>query len=112
MTSPLTPLSLQLVRDDLAIVWSDDRNDRIPVRDLRKHCPCATCKVARDEAAAKPSAATLLPVLSAAEARPLKLTGMQPVGNYAYAVQFSDGHNSGIYTFEHLRRLGEQQRHG
>lgn len=47
-----------------------------------------------------------LPVLSAAEARPLELQGMQPVGNYAYAVAFSDGHDTGIYTFELLREIG------
>jgi DUF971 family protein len=47
-----------------------------------------------------------LPVLSAAEARPLKVEGMRPVGNYAYAIAFSDGHDTGIYTLEFLRELG------
>ena len=46
-------------------------------------------------------------VLSAAEARPLELQGMTPVGNYAYALAFSDGHDTGIYTLELLRELGE-----
>jgi DUF971 family protein len=32
---------------------------------------------------------------------------MKPIGNYAYAIQFSDGHDTGIYTFELLRRLGQ-----
>jgi DUF971 family protein len=48
----------------------------------------------------------LLPVLSAEEARPLELRGMTPVGNYAYALDFSDGHDTGIFTLELLRELG------
>jgi DUF971 family protein len=47
-----------------------------------------------------------LPVITAAEARPLELLGMQPVGNYAYTIAFSDGHDTGIFTFELLRELG------
>ena len=49
-------------------------------------------------------------MLSAAEARPLKISGMTPVGNYAYSIVYSDGHDSGIYTFEHLRELGREVR--
>jgi DUF971 family protein len=33
---------------------------------------------------------------------------MKPVGNYAYAISFSDGHDTGIYTIEYLRELGDQ----
>ena len=47
-----------------------------------------------------------LPVLSMAEAQPLRIEGMRPVGNYAYNIAFSDGHDSGIFTFEYLRELG------
>jgi DUF971 family protein len=49
----------------------------------------------------------MLPVLSAAEARPLTVEHMRPVGNYAYNISFSDGHDSGIYGFDVLFRLGE-----
>jgi DUF971 family protein len=51
-----------------------------------------------------------LPVLSAQEAQPLRITGMKPVGNYAYNIEFNDGHNSGIYTFELLLTLGQEQK--
>ncbi len=47
-----------------------------------------------------------LQVLSPAEARPLKIAALKPVGNYAYAIDFSDGHDTGIYTLELLRALG------
>ena len=36
------------------------------------------------------------------------ITKVEPVGNYAYAIHFSDGHNSGIYTLDLLRRLGDE----
>ncbi len=53
-----------------------------------------------------PAAKNLLPVLSAAEMQPLTVSKMEPVGNYAYSIEFSDGHGTGIYTLELLRRVG------
>jgi DUF971 family protein len=47
-----------------------------------------------------------LTILSPAETQPLRIAAMQPVGNYAYSIDFSDGHDTGIYTLELLRRLG------
>ncbi len=70
------------------------------ISQLRDHCPCATC---REKRAAPPP---LLPVLTIAEAQPLSIGGMQPIGHYAYSIRFSDGHDTGIYTFELLRELG------
>ena len=90
-------------RDDGAIEvdWSDGCKAAYTARLLRDACPCATC---RDQRAA-PVAASPLTVLSAAELAPLAITGMQPVGQYAYKIVFSDGHDSGIYTLEYLREL-------
>jgi DUF971 family protein len=47
----------------------------------------------------------LLPVLAPQETVPLAVTGMTPVGQYAYSIEFSDGHSSGIYTLDYLREL-------
>jgi DUF971 family protein len=88
----------------LLILFSDGRRRRYTPSELRNNCPCATCREKRN---APPPAATSLPVLSPQEARPLTVGGMTPVGAYAYAVKFSDGHDTGIYTFELLLRLGE-----
>jgi DUF971 family protein len=88
----------------LLIEWSDGQRREIGFAELRGACPCATC---REKQAAPPAAARGgLPILSAAEARPLSIAGMRPVGRYAYAIAFSDGHDTGIYTFELLRSLG------
>jgi DUF971 family protein len=106
-SSPV-PVSLKGDAQGLTISWSDGAAHRLTWKQLRDGCPCATCRVKSEEtpnAETKPP--SLFTILTAAEAQPLRVTAMQPVGNYAYAIQFSDGHNSGIYTFDHLRRLGE-----
>jgi DUF971 family protein len=89
----------------LRIEWDDGQKRDYMFRELRDKCPCATC---REKRSAPPAPASLLPVLSAAEAKPLKILGMKPVGNYAYSIAFSDGHDTGIYTLEFLRELGEE----
>ena len=101
----LQPISLTLEEDQfLQIVWNDDEVQRIRFAELRRACPCATCREKkRAEASRKPN---LLNVLSAAEAQPLRILRMRPVGNYAYNIDFSDGHGSGLFTMELLRELG------
>ena len=87
---------------ELVIEWSDGVVQQMPFRTLRDGCQCATCndkrmKELQDE---NPSA---LPVLTASAAQPLDILKMHPVGNYAYNIHFSDGHTTGIFTFELLR---------
>ena len=89
----------------LTIEWSDGQVREYGVASLRDACPCATCREKRSQ---PPAAAPLLQVLSAAEARPLELLDMKPVGRYAYSIQFSDGHDTGIFTLELLRELGRE----
>ncbi len=104
------PLELQRVAGGgIEIVWSDQQRLTYPAARLRKHCPCATCREKRkDDAEETPTTPSLaLPVLSAAETRPVEVATMQPVGRYAYNIAFSDGHNSGIFPLALLRELGE-----
>lgn len=101
-----TPVALALSPEKrLVVEWSDGAKRTYGVQELRDACPCATCREKRN-APLPPPQTMLLPVLSAAEARPLELQGMTPLGNYAYAIAFSDGHDTGIYTFDLLRELG------
>ena len=100
----LQPTDLRLVDGDrLRITWNDGQTREYTVRGLRENCPCATCRERRTAPAPPP---TTLPVLSAAELEPLRITAMRPTGRYAYAIHFSDGHDTGIYTLELLRELG------
>src|SRR6478736_2508158 len=99
------PTKLELAADNrLRITWSDGQIREYTIRELRDKCPCATCREKRN---APPASPLQLPVISAAEAQPLRITGMKPVGNYAYSIEFSDGHDTGIYTLESLRQMGE-----
>lgn len=89
----------------LRINWSDGQVREYGLRELRDACPCATCREKRN---APPASPWLLPIISEAETQPLQITAMKPVGNYAYSIDFSDGHNTGIYTLETLRALGHE----
>jgi len=104
-----TPTALKGSDTALTIEWSDGARQTIAWRLLRESCPCATCRVERQ----KPTADSgddddLLPVISPGEAGPVKATAMRPVGNYAYGIEFSDGHNTGIFPLDLLRQLGEE----
>ena len=89
--------------DTLQIKWADGEIRRYSVSHLRDNCPCATC---REKKSASSPPADLLPVITTAEAQPLRITKMEPMGRYAYAIHFSDGHDSGLFTLESLRELG------
>ncbi len=89
----------------IVIHWSDGQTRQYTLRELRDQCPCATCREHRSQPPATPP---LLPVLTPQEARPLGLVAMKPVGHYAYSIEFSDGHSTGIYTFDYLRQLGQE----
>ncbi len=96
--------------EGLTLTWDDGAIQQLPWRMLRDRCPCAVCVA---KAAAPPSPSTgLLPVLSLAETQPLKATKLEPMGHYALGIHFSDGHVTGIYSHELLRRLGETSRAG
>jgi DUF971 family protein len=98
------PTSLSITPDNrLLIEWSDGARRKYAVRALREACPCATCR----EKQSAPKDPLALPTIGAGDMTPLKIAGMQPVGNYAYSIAFSDGHNSGIYPLVLLRELGE-----
>jgi DUF971 family protein len=102
------PTQLKRLDDGrLEMTWSDGEQRRYRVGELRKACPCATCREKRS-AEDGDKMKTLLKVISPEEAQPLMVQHMEPVGNYAYKITYSDGHDTGIYTFDHLRALGEK----
>jgi DUF971 family protein len=101
MTQPV-PVSIKRGdRGEIEIAWSDGPTASYTPRLLRDACPCASCRERR----AEPAPAALLPVLTPQEVAPLTILSMRPVGQYAYGIEFSDGHSSGIYTLDYLRSL-------
>ncbi len=95
------PKSLTRVGDGLRIEWADGVTTLVSWRELRKQCPCATCNDERG----KPQ--NPFKVLSAKEvaAGPPAPVSMKAVGQYAYQIGWNDGHATGIYTLEALRKL-------
>ena len=92
-----TPQELFKVGEDaFRIVWQDGHRSDYNVRDLRMGCPCAAC---RDEWTGK----QLLNPLTVPH--DLKLSEARLVGNYAVQFVFSDGHSTGIFSFEKMRGL-------
>lgn len=98
------PVELQRTDErELFVRWSDGSEQTIPFRKLRDACQCATCMEKKMGKSEQPTGT--LNILSAAEASPLQIESMQPVGNYAYNVSFSDGHTTGIFTFDLIRSI-------
>jgi len=85
----------------LRVLWRDGHESLIPLVELRRACPCATCGDAARETG-KPSALRMArgPALSE-----LALSRIAGVGRYAVQCFWADGHDTGIYSFELLRSL-------
>lgn len=100
----LQPAQLELVEpESLRVVWNDGSSTQYTIDSLRKACPCASCREQRNEPET-PVSAMELPVVQAGPER-LGIRKMHPVGTYAYNIEFSDGHDTGIFTFEYLLGL-------
>ena len=90
----------------LVIEWLGGQRREYTFAELRAACPCATCRERRMERVQEKP--TLLPIVKLEELEPPRVVAMDPVGNYAYSIHFSDGHDTGIYSFELLLALGRQ----
>ncbi len=97
----IAPKTIKLAggHDTLTIEWSDGHVSAYPYHYLREKCPCATCK---EGAGPVSPALNPLPILGV---KPLKPERAELVGRYALQIYWSDGHSSGIYSFEFLRSL-------
>ena len=104
-----TPAKVRIKKTEgtgMEIDWKDGHSSQWNFRWLRDACPCATCHEEREKAdrvpgQPKPKVPALLPVYEPPP-RPLEIT---PVGNYALRFKWNDGHESGIYSFDYLRRV-------
>jgi DUF971 family protein len=80
----------------ITIVWSDGTEKTYDAPGLRRACPCASCvnewtgaKMLKDESVSDD----------------LKINDFALVGRYALNFRFSDGHETGIYSFQYLNNL-------
>jgi len=99
MNSVVAPIPTKIQQHDpetLAITWADGDESLYNVRELRLACGCAECVdewtgTSRLDSANVPQ-----------DVRPRSI---EPVGRYAIQIRWTDGHESGIYSFERLREL-------
>jgi DUF971 family protein len=84
----------------LRLTWPDGHVSDYPLRWVRSHCPCATCREERRVAALDTDPLRL----HSGPPPSTQVAGAELVGNYALRLRWSDGHDSGIFSFEALRR--------
>ncbi|MBT5875364.1 MAG: DUF971 domain-containing protein [Candidatus Latescibacteria bacterium] len=84
----------------LTVFWDDGQECIYSLADLRKDCPCATCRDLRRELAQSDE----LSLMTNTSLDPsIEVSGLETVGRYAIQFTWADGHNTGIYTYEFLR---------
>ncbi|GAB4413117.1 MAG: DUF971 domain-containing protein [Bryobacter sp.] len=91
----------------IEIDWKDGDHSSFSLAWLRDNCPCAVCTGSHGTEPQKTNylsaPANPFPMYKPA----LKMLNCEPVGNYALKIHWNDGHQSGIYSFDYLRRNGK-----
>lgn len=97
-----TPTHLDLKKDTaLTITWEDGLESVYPIAHLRRLSPSADMRELRKQMVKNPL--TILP--SGGSGGNITAMGAEMVGNYAIRITFSDGHSTGIYTWDYLREI-------
>ena len=100
----MRPMDIQQIGSELAIKWDDGTESFIPLEKLRRCCPCAGCQGETD----------ILGNVYRNPGKPLPppafaMTHITTVGDYALQPAWGDGHNSGLYSYDYLRRVAEAE---
>jgi DUF971 family protein len=96
------PTEFNLIeKRDLRITWSDGHIMHYPLQRFRDDCPCAGCQGESDIFGAM-KMPMQLPIVIPGK---YELKSLTPVGNYAIAAVWGDGHDSGIYSWDYLRQM-------
>ena len=87
------------------IVWTDGHASHYEFAYLREECTCASCNEERNKKAALggglPAPSPLLPMYKPKA----RAQSAVPMGNYAVQISFTDGHSTGIFSYDHLRTI-------
>ncbi len=95
----LEAANIQQIGEELAIQWNDVTESYLSLELLRRACPCAACGGEPDVLGN-----VSRPLLSYSD-ESFRLASFNFVGGYALQPHWRDGHNTGIYSFQYLRRL-------
>lgn len=94
----MNPVKLSVTdKKFLDVKWDDDTEDRIKLANLRMKCPCAACSAEREKRGSK-----YIPIYSDEE---LSLREIKIIGNYAVGIIWKDGHDTGIYEYNYLKKI-------
>jgi DUF971 family protein len=97
----------------LTIQWDDGGSSYYSIAYLRRMSPSAEARQVREQLAKNPL--TVLPASrGGGSGGPLVAMDAELVGNYAIKIKFSDGHETGLYTWKYLREIdpAEKEREG
>ena len=95
----LEPTQIQQIGNELAIRWNDGAESYLTFEFLRRTCPCASCGGEPDVLGHVER-----PAVSYSE-QSFELLSYDLVGGYALQPRWSDGHSTGLYSYQYLRRL-------
>lgn len=90
--------------EGVEITWSDGHTSRYDFPYLRDHCPCALCndeRTKKEKLGEATGSSAALPMFKPR----VKAKSATAVGNYAIQIEFTDGHATGIFSFDHLREI-------
>ena len=105
MTDELEPVDLAWTdKGHMAIEWSDGRKSTYSPEFLRSICPCAECQGTHGTVPKAFKIVTSRQVQTAD--KQTQIRQVKPVGTYAIAFTWGDGHDHGIYTWPFLRSHG------
>ncbi len=86
--------------NSLSVKWNDDKFTEISLTKLRDECPCVNCK---GESVIFES---YIPIKSPFKAQGFyEIDKIESIGNYAISIKWKDGHDTGIYSWDILRKL-------
>ena len=101
-----TPTKIDLKKGrGLTVEWADGATSYYSIAYLRRMSPSAEMRQLREEQAKNPLTVLPASVAKAASGGPLTALGAEMVGNYAIRITFSDGHDTGIYSWGYLREI-------
>jgi DUF971 family protein len=89
----------------IKIDWQDGHHSEYSLPYLRDECPCASCTGAHGTEPQKTNYAAETPQLFQMYKPVLKMLAVEEIGKYAIKIDWNDGHNTGIYSFDHLRHI-------
>ena len=100
-------IKLDKEKTKLILDWNSENQSEISLKYLREECPCANCK-----------GETILlktirpPRIQYSNAKMFEVKNLEPVGSYGLKITWQDGHDTGIYSWDYLKTLSEDEASG